>query len=176
MKRYYLANDYSKEATDIARKHLKMIGKDATSKEAVDLLDVIVRNNPNFPAYDEIEEIVDAFFKAIHYGSHELKNASLLAHSRSFTDWIKNRTSINPISQQANSSEKPNTWKYNPDEPLPSDIDSAKARNLLITLANWRGSDINEWRTKHFELIPVGTADGWMHYINKLKARAKGTA
>jgi hypothetical protein len=161
MKRYQLGNEYSKETIDATKAHLKMIGKDATTKESNELLDILVRNNPNFPKYDSIEDIIGGFFQAIHYGSHELKNATLLAHSRSFSDWIKNRATITPVDRPTDRSGKPDNWVYDPDEPLPAEINRAKAKELLHIIHNVYGNDTQR----------ILNSDNFMHYIDKLKAR-----
>jgi hypothetical protein len=161
MKKYQLGPEYSKEAIDSTKKHLKMIGKDATSKESTELLDVIVRNNPNFPNYDSIEDIVEGFFSAVHYGSHELKNASLLAHTRSFGEWIKNRSTIRPVEKQEKKSGKPDDWQYDPNEPLPGYITREKARELLYTIHEVYGNEIHR----------VTNSPNFVHYVNKLKHR-----
>jgi hypothetical protein len=161
MKKYQLGNEYSKEALEIAKKHLKMIGKDASAKESAELLDVLVRANKNFPYNEQIEEIMDAFFSAIHYGSHELKNATLLAHTRSFGEWIKNRSTIMPVSNEQDKSGKPEDWKYNPNEQLPKEIDRQKAKELLKIIHDVYGSDTQR----------VLNSNNFMDYIEKLKAR-----
>lgn len=161
MKKYQLSEYYSKEAIDTTKNHLKMMGKDDSSNEATMLLDALVRNNPNFPNYETIEDIMSAFFNAIHYGSHELKSASLLAHTKSFGEWIKNRQTIRPVSKPENKGGKPDDWVYNPDEPLPVYITKAKARELMGIIQSIYGTDSQR----------VMNSDNFMHYIEKLRAR-----
>jgi hypothetical protein len=166
VKKYQLGENYSKEAIDATKNHLRMMGKDVNTQEATTLLDAIVRNNPNFPTYETIEDMVSGFYNAVHYGSHELKSATLLAHTKSFGEWTKNRQTIRPVTKEDNKGGKPDDWKYNPDEPLPVDITAQRARDLLFTIHSIYGTD-----TKR-----VMNSDNFMHYIDKLKMRVKGLA
>ena len=161
MKKYQLTDSYTKETIDTTKNHLRMMGKDDSTNEATMLLDALVRNNPNFPNYETIQELMSAFFNAIHYGSHELKSASLLAHTRSFAEWIKNRQTIRPVSKPENKGGKPDDWVYDPNEPLPAYINRAKARELLDIIHRIYGTDTQR----------VLNSDNFMHYIDKLKER-----
>jgi hypothetical protein len=157
--------------------HYQILGKEITDADKKLFFEVIVQNNHNFPRHEHIELVLKAFFSAIHYGSVELKGTNVRSHAITFNEWIKGRETIRPVSKsQANPNEKPDDWEYDPDEPLPIDITKEKAISLLNALATWRGSNLEDWRYKQILPLPVGSANGWNHYIQKLKARAKGLA
>jgi hypothetical protein len=128
---------------------------------------------------EDIAEVVNAFYSSVHYGSTELRSSTLMAHTRSFNSWLEGRATIRPKEQATTSGAappKPDNWQYDPNEPLPADITPERATHLLFALAQWRGTNVAEWRGKDHKIIPVGSADGWQHYINKLKDRAKKRA
>jgi hypothetical protein len=179
MKRSQLYGDFDKDTYDHTKNHLRMMGKDATTTDAKALLEAIVRNNPRFPENEDIAEVVNAFYSSVHYGSTELRSSTLMAHTRSFNAWLEGRATIRPKEQPITSGAappKPDNWQYDPNEPLPADITPERATHLLFALAQWRGTNVAEWRGKDHKIIPVGSADGWQHYINKLKDRAKKRA
>jgi hypothetical protein len=175
MNRLHLHESYPDQAVEHTKWHLTMLGKDPTRKTAIEILDAIVRNNPNFRQDLDITDTVHAFFSAVHYGSHELKNATLSAHARSMSNFLEARSSTHAHHDyQSPCPPKPESWQYDPQEPLPSDISPERAMRLLYALAEWRkGNTINEWRMSDGTPLKMGAIVNWQHYVNKLKARAK---
>jgi len=173
MKRSQLYDDYNKPTYDATKNHLRMMGKDATTNDAKALLEAIVRNNPRFPEHEDIAEVVNAFYSSVHYGSTELRSSTLLAHTRSFNAWLEGRATIRPKDQQATqgaSPPKPDNWRYDPDDPLPTSITPAKAKELMNTLVNIYG--IRSQR----DAARLMDNPNWSHYIEKLKARSHNLA
>lgn len=178
MKRAHLHETYPPKAVESATWHLSMIGKPADPKVAKQLLDAIVKDNPNFHPDLDIEDTVHAFFSALHYGSHELKNATLSAHTRSMSAFLEARSATHPRHDpQSTCPPKPDHWQYDPQAPLPKDITPEKAKHLLYAIAEWRGNrPISEWRNSTGFPISGTSAQNWQHYINKLKDRAQRRA
>lgn len=160
MKRIHLQAIYPDKAIEAARWHLSMIGKPAEHNTIIHLLDQLVRNNPNFSIDYDIDEVIDAFFKAIHYGSLELRNFTISAHTRLLNVYLNDRFKHTNTSDEIRS-EKPDTWRYDPNEPLPTYIDRGKAKELLELIAKLYTNDMER----------VTNSSNFMHYINKLKAR-----
>jgi hypothetical protein len=156
--------------------HFQILGKDITDAERKLFFQVLVTDNPLFPTNEHIEVVLKAFFSAIHYGNAELKGTNIRSHSILINEWLKHRSTIRPANKpQSNKlSGKPDDWVYDPDEPLPIEITKDKAVYLLNALAAWRGGKLEDWRHKVIQPLPVGSAEGWSHYIGKLKERAKG--
>lgn len=175
MNRIHLHESYPDQAIEHTKWHLTMIGKAPERKAAIEILDAIVRNNPNFNQNLDITDTVHAFFSAIHYGSHEIKSATLSAHARSMSAYLDARSATYTRQDyQSPCPPKPDTWKYNPDEPLPFDITSERAQGLLFGLAQWRnGNTIGEWRDQYGAPLKHIAMVHWEHYIGKLKQRAK---
>ena len=164
------------EIESVINWHFQILGKDITDQEMKVFYQVIVTDNPLFPSNEHIEVVLKAFFSAIHYGNAELKGTNIRSHSVLINEWLKNRSTIRPVGKLDNRSGKPDDWIYDPNEPLPAEIDKDKALYLLNALAKWRGSSLEDWRYKIIKPLPIGSAEGWRHYIDKLKARAKGIA
>jgi len=175
MTRLQLHESYPPEAIEHTKWHLTMIGKSNERKNAVEILDAIVRNNPNFQQDLDITDTVYAFFSAIHYGSHELKNATLSSHARSMSAYLEARSATYARHDyQSTCPPKPENWQYDPDEPLPFDITSERAQGLLFGLTQWRnGNTIGEWRDQYGAPLKHIAIVNWEHYISKLKQRAK---
>jgi hypothetical protein len=154
-------NDFTPKSIDLTKNHLKMLGKEPDSKMAIELLNALVKYNPNFPRQESAEVILDAFYNAIHYGSLELRNSTLVAHTRAFSEWIKGRTNIRPVQNYESVPPKPDDWKYDPNEPLPPEITKEKAKQLLDIIAKLYEGDMKRLlNNKNF-----------MHYTDKLKER-----
>ena len=160
MKRIHLQAIYPDKAIESIKWHLSMIGKPADTTTIYHILDQLVRNNPNFHNDYEIEETLDAFFKAIHYGSLELRNFTISAHTRLLNVYLNDRYKNKGSSDEVRS-EKPDTWVYDPDEPLPESITRDKAKELLNLIA----------KLYHNDMQRVTDSNNFMHYVNKLKAR-----
>jgi hypothetical protein len=154
------------EIESVINWHFQILGKDINDQEMKVFFQVIVTDNPLFPSNEHIEVVLKAFFSAIHYGNAELKGTNIRSHSILINEWLKHRSTIRPTAKPENRSGKPEDWVYEPDQPLPADIDRNKARNLLFTIHSIYGTD-----TKR-----ILNSDNFMHYIEKLKARAKGVA
>lgn len=163
MKRSQLHESYPDQAIEDTKWHLSMIGKASERRAAIEILDAIVRNNPNFLMDLHIEDTVKAFFSAIHYGSHELKSATLSAHARSMSAFLEARsiTQRPATTGSASCPEKPYDWRYDKDAPLPRDITKDKAYELLHILKDVYGSDVQR----------ILRSPYWQHYIDKLKSR-----
>jgi hypothetical protein len=164
------------EIESVINWHYQILGKEITDQEMKVFFQVIVADNPLFPTNEHIEVVLKAFFSAIHYGNAELKGTNIRSHSVLINEWLKNRSTIRPVAKSENRSGKPDDWVYDPNEPLPADITKDRAVYLLNALARWRGSSLEDWRYKMIQPLPIGTANGWKHYIDKLKARVKGSA
>lgn len=132
MKRQHLV-EFTPEAHKIVRWHLSMIGKPTEAEITEQVLNAIVRNNPQFEGYLDIEETLQAFFNAIHYGSLELKNLTLSAHCRALNDFIR-ITKRGAGMREGQKGEKPEGWTYNPEEPLPDEITKQRALDVLNTI------------------------------------------
>lgn len=137
-----------------------MIGKPADHTTINHILDQLVRHNPNFHSDYDIEETLDAFFKAIHYGSLELRNFTISAHTRLLNVYLNDRYKHKGSTDEVRS-EKPDTWVYDPDESLPPSITREKAKKLLNLIAKLYDNDMDR----------VTRSNNFMHYVNKLKAR-----
>jgi hypothetical protein len=169
MKRSQLYGDFDKDTYDHTKNHLRMMGKDATTTDAKALLEAIVRNNPRFPEHEDIAEVVSAFYSSVHYGSTELRSSTLMAHTRSFNSWLEGRATIRPKDQPITSGAAPpkaDNWRYEPDEPLPSEITPTKAKELMHTLVSVYGIKSPKDASRLMD------NPNWSHYIEKLKARA----
>jgi hypothetical protein len=154
-------NDFTPKSIDLTKNHLKMLGKEPDGKMAIELLNALVKYNPNFPRQESADVILDAFYNAIHYGSLELRNSTLVAHTRAFSEWIKGRTNIRPVQNYHSVPPKPDNWQYDPNEPLPPEITKKKAKQLMDIIA----------KLYEGELDRVINNSNFMHYVNKLKAR-----
>lgn len=178
MKRHQLYDAYPTEAIESTKWHLTMLGKPNENKLVAELLEALVRHNPSFHGDLNIEDTIKAFYSAIHYGSHELKNATLSAHTRSLNAFLEARTSSHrPQPVNSDAPQKPDNWKYDPNEPLPTDITPERAYGLLFQLAQWRkGKTLEDWRNSLGEALKPLSMANWQHYIDKLKDRAKSRA
>jgi hypothetical protein len=155
--------------------HFQILGKDISDAEKKLFYQVLVVDNASFPENEHIEVVLKAFFSAIHYGSAELKGTNIRSHSVLLNEWLKYRSTIRPSG--ALSPAKKDTveqFTYDPDEPLPDEVTQERAIHLLKALAGWRGSQLDDWRNGIVKPLPVGSADNWRIYINKLKQRARG--
>lgn len=132
MKRGHLI-EFTPEAHKIVRWHLSMIGKPTEAEITEQVLNAIVRNNPQFDHYLDIEETLQAFFNAVHYGSLELKSLTLSAHCKGLNEFIKMRKTSRP-NAGIQKGDKPEGWQYDPSEKLPPDITKQRATNVLKTL------------------------------------------
>jgi hypothetical protein len=155
------------------------MGKPIETREIYQYVREMICDNPNFPESDQAIDIIASFFESVKYGNADLKGINIMAHTRSLNAWLANRTAYRPTDQPTTtgaSAPKPEHWRYDPNEPLPSEITPQRALDLLNQLARWRGTSLDQWRHKTFEALPIGSVEGWTHYINKLKARAKQLA
>ncbi len=159
-------NSYSTFTSEIEKVfdwHFQILGKDVSQEEKKLFFQVLVTNNPIFPNDEHIEVILKDFFSSIHYGSIELKGFSIRTHTIVLNEWLKNRTTIRPVSKKINNSAKPEDWVYDINEKLPEHIDRNKARELIGIIHSIYGSD-----TKR-----VIDSDNFMDYIDKLKQRIR---
>ena len=174
--------DYKNPPTDMIahyRRHFSAMGKAIETVEIQQYVREMICDNPEFPEHDDATDVIASFLQSVKYGSADLKGFNIMAHTRSLNAWLGQRTAYAPKEQATTSGAappKPDNWRYDPDEPLPDDITPERATHLLYALAEWRGTNVAEWRGKDYKIIPVGSADGWQHYINKLKDRAKKRA
>jgi hypothetical protein len=151
---------YNASLIESVKKHFMMMGRQVEDKDVTMLLDALVRNNPNFPGNEDVEEVINAFISAIHYGSLDLRNATIFAHTRAFSEWVKYRV-VSTVSEAPTRSMKPENWSYDKEEPLPSDITKEKAKELLNTIAKLYQGDMDR----------VFKSENFMCYVNKLKNR-----
>jgi hypothetical protein len=180
MKRRYI--DYKNPPTDMIghyRRHFSAMGKSIETVEICQYVREMVCDNPEFPEHDDATDIIASFLQSVKYGSADLKGFNIMAHTRALNAWLGQRTAYAPKEQpttRGTAPPKPDNWQYDPNEPLPADITPERATHLLFALAEWRGGNLDQWKHKTVEVLPVGSAVGWAHYINKLKARAKKVA
>jgi hypothetical protein len=154
------------EIESVINWHFQILGKQLTEQELKVFFQVIVTDNALFPLHEHIEVVLKSFFSAIHYGNAELKGTNIRSHSVLINEWLKNRSTIKPVNKKQEVMDKSDDWVYDPNETLPLDISTGKAKDLLYTIQSIYGSDKQR----------ILNSDNFMHYIDKLKLRAKGLA